>query len=49
MTRGFSGAPYLAAEFAVLKAMQGETVRDDNNRQSHHKRVKELRGNVILP
>lgn len=32
---GFSEAPYLAAEFAVLQAMQGETTRDVNNRQSH--------------
>lgn len=32
---GFRGAPYLAAEFAVLQAMQGETTRDVNNRQSH--------------
>lgn len=25
---GFSEAPYLAAEFAVLKAVRGETIRD---------------------
>lgn len=35
----FSGAPYLAAEFAVLSAMQEETIRDINNRQSPHSRV----------
>lgn len=44
-TEGFSEAPYLAAEFAVLKAMQGETIRDVNNRQS---RVTEERGKLIL-
>lgn len=30
----FKGAAYLAAGFAVLKAMQGETTRDVNNRPS---------------
>lgn len=38
---GFSEAPYLAAEFAVLRAMRGETIRDDNNCQSHQSRVTE--------
>lgn len=37
---GFSEAPYLEAEFAVLRAMRGET-RDVNNRQSHQSRVTE--------
>lgn len=46
---GFSEAPYLAAEFAVLKAMQGEeTIRDVNNRQSRQSRGTEERGKLIL-
>lgn len=45
---GFSEAPYLAAEFAVLKAMQGETIRDVNNRQSRQSRVTGERGKLIL-
>lgn len=40
---GFSEAPYLAAEFAVLRAMRGETIRDVNNRQSHQSRVTETK------
>lgn len=36
-----SEAAYLAAEFAVLKAMQGETIRDINNCQSSQSRVTE--------
>lgn len=39
---GFRRAPYLAAEFAVLQAMQGETTRDVNNRQSHQSDRREL-------
>lgn len=38
---GFSEAPYLAAEFAVLRAMRGETMGDINNCQSHQSRVTE--------
>lgn len=37
--KAFSEAPYLAAEFAVLSAMQEETIRDVNNRQSLQSRV----------
>lgn len=32
--QGFSEAPYLAPEFAVLKAVQGETIRHVINPQS---------------
>lgn len=38
---GFNEAPYLAAEFAVLRAMRGETIRDVNNCQSRQGRVTE--------
>lgn len=38
---GFSEAAYLAAEFAVLRAMRGETIRDVNICQSRQSRVTE--------
>lgn len=47
--KGFSGAPYLAAEFAVLRAMQGETIRDVNNRQLRQSRVTEIERGKLIP
>lgn len=36
--------PYLAAEFAVLRAMQGDTTRDINNHQSEQSETGIQRG-----